>query len=317
MVYGDKIRRSNPSNPCPVCGGTGCGQSEAKAFCFRVQDGAIGTTKLGSFVHWRTDKPVDYVRPRRIELPLASIERRHTVFSALLDELILNRQHGEELAGSKRRLSKDTIARIGFKSVPDRMVGDEMAGQLASKWELKGVPGFWRKDGRWCLRFSGWNGYYIPLRNLHGQIEALQIRATSGDAKYLLVSSDNLPDGISSGAPHHFAGRPCEVLIVTEGALKAEVISEAKRRRNEADFVCGLVSVTTFDDNFGHWLRRSIPALQTIQLAFDSDWKTNEKVQAQMKRIAIAIKAAGLKLQVLNWESEAKGYDDELLRGER
>lgn len=252
----------------------------------------------------RVNKPI---------VPLASIERRDAVYSALLQSLNLNQSHGEHLAND-RRLSERTILKAGFRSVPSRMLGDALAAQLASKWELKGVPGFWKKDGRWCLRFAGANGFFIPIRNAVSQIEALQIRAFQGQSKYLLVSSIELPDGVSSGAPHHWTGHPCATVIVTEGALKAEVIAEAKRRRNEPDYVIGLVSVSTFEDSFGANLKRICPFVQTVQIAFDSDWRTNEKVKAQMKRFADSIRSAGLRLQVLTWESGEKGYDDLLVK---
>lgn len=311
----ERFRRSSLKVPCPICGGQGCGQSETKVLCFRIQEGSDKQAKSGAWIH-TTIKAGLMTVARRIETPLASIERRDAVYSALLRALSLNQTHGEHLAND-RRLSNRTIIKAGFRSVPSRMLGDALAAQLAAKWELKGVPGFWKKDGRPCLRFAGTNGFFIPIRNAVGQIEALQIRAFQGQSKYLLVSSSELPDGVSSGAPHHFTGQPCQTVIVTEGALKAEVIAEAKRRRNESDYVIGLVSVSTFEDSFGANLKRICPFVQTVQLAFDSDWRTNEKVQAQMKRFADSIRSAGLRLQVLAWESEEKGYDDLLLRGEK
>jgi hypothetical protein len=312
----ERLRRSSIKTPCPVCGKLGCGQSSGVVLCWRVESDK--PVKSGAWLHVRADVTGGAVAslPRRIETPLASIERCHAVYSAFLDALFLNRKHGEHLA-NERRLSEATIIKAGFKSVPDWSRADAIAAGLASRWELKGVPGCWRKDGRWVMRFAGVDGFYIPIRNAVGQIEALQIRAFSGQSKYLLVSSSDMPDGVSSGAPHHFTGHPGATVIVTEGALKAEVISEAKRRRNENDFVIGLVAVATFEDSFGANLKQICPFIRTVQLAFDSDWRTNEKVQKQMTRLANSVKGAGLKLQVLCWESEEKGYDDELLRGER
>ena len=234
----------------------------------------------------------------------------------MLDALSLDQKHGEHLANA-RRLSNATIIKAGFRSVPNRFRGDAIAAALSHRFELKGVPGFWRKAGQWVMRFAGCDGFYIPIRNAAGQIEALQIRSFRGESKYLLVSSSDLPDGVSSGAPAHFTGHPCATVIVTEGALKAEVIAEAKRRRNEADYVIGLVAVTSFSDSFGANLKRICPFIRTVELAFDADWRTNDKVQMQMRRLAASVKGAGLALKVLTWKSEAKGFDDELLRGER
>lgn len=313
----DRLRRSGQKTPCPVCEKFGCGQSSDVVLCWRVESDK--SAKSGAWIHFRADvQPgVRIERPRRIETPLASIERRNLVYRELLDALSLNRKHGEELSGSARRLSEKTILKAGFKSVPDWSRGDAIAAALAKRYELKGVPGFWRKEGRWVLRFAGCDGYFIPIRNAAQQIEALQIRAFSGQSKYLLVSSAELPDGVSSGAPAHFTGHPCGTVIVTEGALKAEVIAEAKRRRNEPDYVIGLVAVGSFPDSFGANLKRTCPFIRTVQLAFDADWRTNDKVQKQMQRLAASVKGAGLALKVVTWESDAKGFDDELLRGER
>lgn len=311
----EKLRRSSLKKPCPVCNGTGCGQSQGIVLCFRVEQDSIKQVKSGAWLHTRINATPHLVQ-RRIETPLASIERRNAVYSAVLASLSLSQKHGEHLAND-RRLSKTTIIKAGFRSVPSWMLGDAVAAELSKKWELKGVPGFWRKEGKWRLRFAGVDGFFIPIKNAVGQIEALQIRAFSGESKYLLVSSNELTDGVSSGAPHHWTGHKSETVIVTEGALKAEIIAEAKRRRNEADFVIGLVSVSTFEESFGLNLKRICPFVKTVQLAFDADWRTNEKVQKQMQRLANSIKTAGLKLQVLCWESEAKGFDDELLRCER
>ena len=311
----ERLRRSSLKTPCPICNGVGCGQSQGIVLCFRVEQDSIKQVKSGAWLHTRINATPHLVQ-RRIETPLASIERRNAVYSAMLASLSLSQKHGEHLA-KDRRLGKATIIKAGFRSVPSWMLGDAIAAQLAKQWELKGVPGFWRKEGKWRLRFAGVDGFFIPIKNAVGQIEALQIRSFSGESKYLLLSSNELTDGVSSGAPHHWTGHKSETVIVTEGALKAEVIAEAKRRRNEADFVIGLVSVSTFEESFGANLKRICPFVKTVQLAFDADWRTNEKVQKQMQRFANSIKAAGLKLQVICWKSEAKGFDDELLRCER
>ena len=311
----ERLRRSSLANRCPICDGTGCGQSEGFVLCFRVQDGSIKQANSGAWLH--TNINVERVPfERRIETPLASIERRNLVYATMLDALSLNQKHGEHLANA-RRLSNATIIKAGFRSVPNRFRGDAIAAALSHRFELKGVPGFWRKAGQWVMRFAGCDGFYIPIRNAVGQIEALQIRSFRGDSKYLLVSSSDLPDGVSSGAPAHFTGHPCATVIVTEGALKAEVIAEAKRRRNESDYTIGLVAVGSFSDSFGSNLRRICPFIRTVELAFDADWRTNDKVQMQMRRLAASVKGAGLALKVLTWKSEAKGFDDELLRGER
>lgn len=316
-----KLAHVTKDSPCPICQKTDwCGVTAdgVIVICMRQPEGAIRQSRNYGYVHLVSDQPATFQpiasKPQPVK---ASIERRDAVYSELLKNLTLTERHFQHLA-NERRLSDLTIRKAGFRSVPSRMLGDALAAQLAAKWELKGVPGFWRKDGRWCLRFAGIIGFFIPIKNAVGQIEGLQIRTFNGKAKYLLLSSANLPEGISSGTPHHFTGQPCQTVIVTEGALKAEVIAEAKRRRGEPCFVIGLVSVSTFGDSFGAELRHGCPSVRVVQLAFDSDWQTNPNVQLQMRRFAKSVKDAGLTLQVLAWEAEqGKGYDDLLLRGEK
>lgn len=308
-----KLKRSGGKRACPICQGDGCGQGDGIALCWRVQDSATKQAISGAWIH-RIDgqsSPVE-CRPR-FETPLAAIERRHAVYSALLQLLELSSRHRAHLA-QERRLSFPSITHAEFRSVPARTVGDALADQLALQWELKGVPGFWRKDGRWILRFAGMDGFYIPIRNHAGQIEALQIRTMTNDVKgkrYLLVSSDGLTDGVSSNAPAHFTRFQSNELFITEGALKAEIIADQLKKP-----VVGLVAVGTFDESFGLKLKQQRPDARTVRIAFDSDWRTNEKVQKQMLRLSESLKRGGFAVKVERWEG-AKGFDDYLLRAKR
>lgn len=302
-----RLRRSNRARKCPICQGQGCGQSPGITLCWRVQSDK--QAKSGAYIHTDTTAagPAVWTPP---EVPLASIERRHAVYSALLEMCDLSASHRHHLE-SVRHLPPTAIWRAQFRTVPNRMTGDAIASHLASRWELKGVPGFWRKDGRWVLSFAGKAGFYIPLRNATGQIEALQIRADFGKPKYLLVSSRDLPDGVSSGAPAHFTHLKGESAVITEGGLKAEVIAEKLQT-----FVIGLVAVGTFPDSFGQQLKRICPYLRRVAIAFDADWRTNEMVMGQMRRLAESLKAAGLAVEVRTWPAEqGKGYDDYLKAG--
>lgn len=312
-----KLKRSGGKRVCPICQGDGCGQSESMVICWRVQEGAIKEAVNGAWVH-KLDGQSSPVECRsRFETPLAAIERRHAVYSAMMAMLELNQKHRTHLEQS-RRLSIPAITRAEFRSVPSWSLGDAIAGQLAKKWELKGVPGFWRKEGRWVLRFAGMDGFYIPIRNHVGQIEALQIRTMSDDKhkRYFLVSTstdnaEGFTDGVSSGAPAHFTRFQGEEIYITEGALKAEVIADQLKKP-----VVGLVAVGTFRDEFGLQLRQWRPSVRTVRIAFDSDWRTNEKVKKQMARLSESLKRGGFAVKVEQWEG-AKGFDDYLLRPKR
>lgn len=309
----EKLRRSNHARKCPVCGGSGCAQGGGITLCWRVESDR--QARSGAFIHRdndATDAPA--IRAPRTEPLRASIERRHQIYSALLSVLPLHGRHADHLT-SVRRLSEETITNSQFASVPSREDGDTLAREFAQHVALAGIPGFWRRFGEWVMSFSGTSGFFLPIRNLAGQIEALQIRKDDGKPKYLLFSSTDRPDGCSSGAPVHFArvGRDAVSVILTEGALKAEVIAEQLCAP-----VIGLVAVGTFRDSFGLQLRSELPMLRQVLIAFDqpeaeaSD-RARQTVALQLARLQKSLTAAGLHAEALTWEGAQKGFDDYLL----
>lgn len=302
-----RLRRSSHARKCPICQGEGCGQAEGLTLCWRVQ--SAKQAKSGAYIHAAEDNSPRITVPRALETLRAPIERRHQVYSALLSVLPLHGRHADHLT-SARCLSEETITNNQFASVPSREDGDWLAQRFAMETDLHGIPGFWKRYEQWVMTMSGTAGFFIPIRNLAGQIEALQIRTDAGKSKYLLFSSPDLPGGCSSGAPAHFArvGREAESVIITEGALKAEVIAEQLKAP-----VIGLVAVGTFPDSFGTRLKRELPKLRRVVVAFDADWQSNEKVKMQLDRLHQSLRAAGLHSESLVWDSPAKGFDDYLL----
>lgn len=301
-----KIKRANSRRKCPVCGGQGCGVSDSMTLCWRVE--SRQQAKSGAWIHRDPSAsavPYIYTPPR-----VADLERRHQVYSALLESLPLSSKHADHLMG-KRGLSEETIARECFASVPSRPDGDEIAGRLGLLFDLEHVAGFWKKRDRWVMRFAGTRGFLIPLRDSIGRIQALQIRRdTDDDPKYLLFSSDELPAGATSGAPAHFckpyrAGRE---VVITEGALKANTAAEYLDA-----CVVGLVAVGTFSDGFGAQLIRDLGQVGRATIAYDADWRTNDKVRLQMKRLIASLRAAQIEPRIATWDDEdGKGIDDYL-----
>lgn len=310
-----KLRRANLRTPCPVCEGDGCGLGDGFTVCWRV--GSNRQAKSGAWIHYDENAPQRQFisRAAYIAPPLAPIERRHAVYSALLDRLPLYKIHADQLA-SRRRLSETTIVAEGFASVPPKSVARLLVDQLAGEFDLSYVPGFFKGGGRWHLRFVGLPGFYIPIRDDLGRIAALEIRRDTDDPKrrFLLLSTggDDFPLGASSGAPPHFA-RPHRrrTVVITEGALKANVCAELLD-------VCvvGLVAVSTFGGLFGWELRDALPGMGTIYIGYDADWQTNDKVKYHMGRLTEALSKAGLYAKKLEWPLEqGKGLDDYLMNG--
>jgi DNA primase len=308
-----KLRRSSHVRKCPVCGGEGCGQGDGLTLCFRVQSDKQAAS--GAWIHRGEASPQLTARDPHLEPLRASIERRDAVYSAMLAVLPLYARHADHLR-NERRFSQATIDAIQFRSVPNRDSGDWLAGQLAKNSDLRGIPGFWRRYEQWVMAMAGCAGFFIPIRNLAGQIEALQIRLDHGKPKYLLFSSTDKPEGCNSGTPVHFARvhRDVRSIIVTEGALKAEVIAEQMNAP-----VIGLVAVGTFPDSFGVQLGRELPNLEQVLIAYDRpEFEASDRARAntaqQLERLKRSIDRAGLKSEALTWEG-VKGLDDYLLMG--
>lgn len=307
-----KLKRANPRTPCPVCEGEGCGLGDGFTLCWRVASGR--QAKSGAWIHAdENSSPGRYIpRPVYIAPPLAPIERRHAVYSALLERLPLYNIHADQLA-NRRRLSDTTIAAEAFASVPAKAFAQPLVEKLAGEFDLSHVPGFFKGGGRWHLRFVGMSGFYIPIRDHKGRIAALEIRRDTEDPKrrFLLLSSagDGFPLGASSGAPPHFA-RPHlvrDAIAITEGALKADVCAELIGRP-----ICGLVAVGTFGDRFGWRLRTWFPSLRRAAIAYDME--ENEKTEKQKERLRNSLESAGLEAVVFDWPKElGKGFDDYLI----
>lgn len=306
-----RITRSSSRAPCPVCGGSGCGQVGSLALCWRVESDR--QAKGGAWIHGRMiEAEKQFIR--RADPPIAPIERRHAVFGALLDRLALAGAHADHLAET-RGLSDATIVAEGFASVPDGKAAARLVAELAAEFDLAHVPGFWRKEKEWRLRFAGVAGFYIPIRDPLGRIEALQIRCDTNEKakRYLLVSTppDEFPQGASSGAPAHFAHPDQqETVVITEGALKAMICADHLQA-----CVIGLVAAGCFRSSIGWRLRRDLPGARRIGIAFDSDWRSNAKVAEQRQRLIEALSVAGYAPTTLTWPGAYKGLDDYLIGG--
>jgi hypothetical protein len=307
-----KLKRANQHKPCPICEGDGCGLGDGFTVCWRV--GSNRQAKSGAWIHRDENALHKRYIPRSayIAPPLAPIERRDAVYSALLDNLPLYKIHADQLV-DRRRLSDTTIAAEAFASVPAKSSAKPLVEKLAGEFDLSYVPGFFKGGGRWHLRFVGMSGFYIPIRDHKGRIAALEIRRDTDDPKrrFLLVSSagDGFPLGASSGAPPHFAKPHLvrDAIAITEGALKADVCAELLGQP-----IVGLVAVGTFGDRFGWQLRTWFPTVRRAAIAYDME--ENDKTDKQKARLRKSLEAAGLEAAVFYWPKEmGKGFDDYLI----
>lgn len=312
-----KLRRVSRQEPCSICAHTSwCGIADdgGLAICMRVANGAISTARNGGHVHVLEPNRIPQAKPihRKPEPPpAASINRRHLVYKSLLASLELSQPHADNL--SARGLSDQVIHLNGYATLPSRMREVcKICKTLPLIEDLTHVPGFFldhKKEWRFVARKPG---FLIPVRDVEGRIQALQIRQDQEKTRYVWFSSPGLPSGASSGAPIHFA-RPALVeqdgeAVITEGPLKADVIAEKLNC-----CVVGVPGVSSFAVNFGSWLTFKLPKIKRVLIAYDADWKTKPQVKAALNRLIESVAEAELQAVVLDWNG-AKGLDDLLVK---
>lgn len=314
--------RVNRRTPCVICGATRwCGISDdgSAAICMHVAKGAIKETRNGGYLHILQDR--EFTPQQRVSFQdkpissIAPIDRRNAIYQALLSLLPLSRSHANEL--ERRGRSDEAIAHGMYATLPQTSsaIYKTCAALVEQFGPLSGIPGLYPDhEGQW--RMPPCNpGFLIPARDARGRIQACQIRFDNvrSGARYIWFSSnpDKYKGGTSAPAAIHFA-RPwritatCEA-IITEGPLKADIISEI------IDLgVIALPSVSSFQSDLGEHLKALFPTLRSVAIAFDSDWHTKAEVERAMLRLARIIQHASFDWDVWDW-SGAKGLDDLLM----
>jgi hypothetical protein len=318
------LRRVSRRQPCPICQRADwCSvrEDDSAVICMRISDGATTQTRNGGWLHVLRDdesrqlaQPIHRCSSRTNPEPrTAPIDRRHSVYEALLESLTLSERHANDLL--RRGLHDSTIAHGLYATVPTDSVAQQLCQKMAARFDLCNVPGFYRQAATWQMQLGDWLcGYFVPVRDLAGRIQSLAIRLdapTENGAKYRWFSSRGKSDGASSGAPMHFAGRHLfeqGEAIITEGALKAEIIAQFA-----ACVAVGLASVTAHSPNIGCALQTV--GVQCARIAFDADWRTNSAVRTQLERLGNKLEKAGLRVSMLDWSlTEGKGLDDVLVK---
>ncbi|MBO0862971.1 MAG: DUF3854 domain-containing protein, partial [Chloracidobacterium sp.] len=336
-----KLVRVTPRKPCPVCG--------RKKYCSVREDGAFAictkvpserTTKNGQhYIHILDESTRDFPRPLAREVTQhlrADARSRDEINRRLLGGLKLQPRDQNDLLN--RGLDKAAIGRYGYKSIPQPAELNDLMKTFEGA-DLRGIPGFFRKDGDWRLNIGEWKdkhntihsfhqGYIIPIRDIDDRIVGCQIRrayARDDEPRYLWLSSNEKEDGTSSGAPTHYRNielaRKTGQLILTEGALKADVAAHLLDNQYALIAVPG---VSTFSEDFGQRLREQIPELRQVVIIFDSDQAENDDVKRALVRLRGSseepdkgpgtLREAGLDVRELTWGKDlGKGLDDLLL----
>lgn len=311
---------------CPVCGRT------HRYHCSVRADGTLALCKFtpsnrqaddGRYIHLLAPKGAEAVSDIRqairggamSETPAdkrRDVDHCDTVYRALLESLELSASHADHLRIA-RRLSDSTITAHLYATMPTHESASKLCAALAQRFDLRGVPGFYRVGEGWQLNIKH-QGLLIPCRDARGRIVGCQIRLDTGSPRYVWLSSRGFPCGASSGAPTHFV-KPdlterTRRAIITEGPLKADICAELLDC-----CVIGLAGVASFTADLGQCLLRELPQLREIAIAFDADWSIKPEVRNALRRLYTCILASGLRAQVWSWDAaRGKGLDDYLLR---
>lgn len=143
--------------------------------------------------------------------------------------------------------------------------------------------------------------------------------------KYTWLSSNGMYEGTTAGQPlpYHLAipsnqlsefsigekVHQSDRVIITEGILKADIISEKlENDSNIGNTVLSIGGVAQYKS-----LKQPLKDLgvETVYTAFDMDARTNEAVKNYYQSMLLMLLEMGLKVKVLVWEEEkGKGLDD-------
>lgn len=238
------------------------------------------------------------------ECPVTDIDARHETYTALLSKLSLAEDHVNNLLN--RGLTSDDITRLGYKTTP--IVGmSAIARQLHSEgYYLSGVPGFYRNDeNEWSFIHES-RGILIPVRDIHGRIQGLQIRRDNVTRrKFRWVSSKDRQDGCGAEGWTHLVGSVGKFVILTEGPMKADVINALTGVSVLA--VPGVNALTHLELALKELHKLG---LEEIKTAFDMDMLTNFHVREAYNNLLLLLDKMNFKFGTYIWDPVYKGLDD-------
>lgn len=185
------------------------------------------------------------------------------------------------------------------------------------------VPGFWQDEygnlQLWNARDCNMPLLLVPYRDDQGRIQACQLRLHRndlriGEKKYRWLACPFPFRGASSGTPVHFTFKPVDLppgktVIITEGALKAEVLVSLKPKARV---------IATSGVSCSHAEIIEASRSYNVLIAFDADYKTNPAVARQLARL-IATREQDIVTHRLKTTTRIvtsqtyKGVDDALL----
>lgn len=138
--------------------------------------------------------------PQKMQGNTADASVLDKAYRAFLATLTLGEKHRANLLS--RGLTERAIQQGLYKSVPQGQAawGKSLRALETQGIVLQGVPGFYRKNGRYCAATFR-SGFFIPYFDEKGRICGMQIRfdvAKESGKRYLWFSSAGYEDGCSA-----------------------------------------------------------------------------------------------------------------------
>lgn len=295
---------------CNVSGRT------ADLYCLFVGWEFSKENRIRAFGELRNDKrvSVNYDVYHEIlnvsEAPIASIDIRNKTYLRLLAELGLAKEHKENLLN--RGLTVDEIIRLGYKTSPTKKLNQLCEILIEKGCVLEGVPGFYKDaTGKWSIAGANERGILIPFKNTQGKIQGLHKRLDNTEnGKFRWFSSGSFNEGTKAENWIHFAGEfENRSIIITEGAMKADIISTIKGGKAVLA-VPGVSSIQKLEDILVDL--KNNKGINRVETAFDMDYITNEQVERAYNNLLGLLKKLDIEYHKQVWSPCYKGYDDYL-----
>ena len=291
---------------CPRCGVSGGVFDLYSLYTGTPRDEAKDSIieKLGANSAVQTVSVKRSATPTVAEYPMTDVDTRDATYSALLEKLSLAPDHRENLL--QRGLTDDEIDELGYKTTPVLGYASIAAQLQAEGLYLSGVPGFYRNnDGTWTFIHER-RGILIPVRDVDGKIQGLQIRRDNvAKRKFRWVSSAEKKDGCKAEGWTHLAGAVQSEIILTEGPMKADIIHILS-----GSTVLAVPGVNTLTQLKQALIRLKGNGLKEVKTAFDMDFLTNIHVQNGYNGLLRLLGDMGLRYGTYLWDPRYKGLDD-------
>ena len=259
----------------------------------------------------------------RGEPPIRKLSERSEIYLEFLKLLRLEKDHLTNLLN--RGLSTEIIKGNMYKSFPtDKTERQWICDNLASRYDLTDVPGFYRSGGRWSI-IGLKSGILIPICSKDNLIQGLQIRfdnppvkrVTAADGKvtekvggrfrWLSTGGNGFTDGTGITSYIHVTGDvSSDTLYLTEGGMKADIASYLSGGR----LFIGLTGVQNV-----RYLKEIVTSLHPKRIVecLDMDVRTNPQVQRAQSKIQAICTPLCEEYKRFFWPKEQKGIDDYML----